>query len=545
MLASSETITTAITSAPSIGRKPAEREPVRLDRPDLATLIELDERPHGRGLHDRSAEQRQRRAERDHQQHQDALSAGLGIDPGEARRAEDERLQERVEQRDRQQDRPDADEQPDPVAIHARRGRQDLAPRSTPREPQGCGRTPGGPRGDDREKPDQDGEGDEHQGRTLQRAREQVRAASDRAAEEGGGPRAERAAGGHRDAAAAPAARPAERLGPLRLEVRPGRPVEERRLQLAPASLERDPGERPASRGRVAGNRLDLRVDVERRPQGVVTADALRAGGAEEQRLAVEVRVGPVGRVNHRVRAVHQLELAVAPAGTLAALVLAVPDLLRGAGQGLVRGRGVEVELDHLPVALVEVVPVVEGVEQPVLQCQTTGRVGLGDDVRVGDLREAFGDAASPLLVPATGVEGVTGEVEVVLVESLREVGSGRGDLDEIGATPWPAQRNGRIPEQRVDVHRLVRLPRAALVVLGDEPDHGRVALRERGLIGQAGRSARPACERRAAPPRARRGRSVRPSAPRTLTSGSSVSGRPRPHHPTGRHPPPGRAKSA
>ena len=46
-----------------------------------------------------------------------------------------------------------------------------------------------------------------------------------------------------------------DRVRPLRLQVRPGRAVEERGLQLAPAPLERDPREVRARRGRIARDR--------------------------------------------------------------------------------------------------------------------------------------------------------------------------------------------------------------------------------------------------------------------------------------------------
>ena len=70
-------------------------------------------------------------------------------------------------------------------------------------------------------------------------------------------PRPERTAAGHRDAPVAPVLGPADRLGPLLLQVGPGRAVEERRLQLAPAAAELDPGKRPAGRRGIARDRVD------------------------------------------------------------------------------------------------------------------------------------------------------------------------------------------------------------------------------------------------------------------------------------------------
>ena len=68
------------------------------------------------------------------------------------------------------------------------------------------------------------------------------------------------------------------------------------------------------------------------------------------------------------MRPVDELELVVAPVGALGALVLAVADLDRLARERPRGVVGVEDELDHLPVALVLVVEVVEGVEEPVLE---------------------------------------------------------------------------------------------------------------------------------------------------------------------------------
>ena len=66
--------------------------------------------------------------------------------------------------------------------------------------------------------------------------------------------------------------------------------------------------------------------------------------------------------------AADDLELVVVPRRPLGAFVRAVADLDRALVERLRRVVGVEDELDHLPVALVHVVEVVEGVEEPVLQ---------------------------------------------------------------------------------------------------------------------------------------------------------------------------------
>ena len=64
----------------------------------------------------------------------------------------------------------------------------------------------------------------------------------------------------------------------------------------------------------------------------------------------------------------------------------------------------------------------------------------------------------------------------LVAVPEIRGLGP---DLDEVGAVPGPAQRDGRLVEEHVDVGRDVRLARAALLRLVDEPDDRRVTCRE------------------------------------------------------------------
>jgi hypothetical protein len=91
----------------------------------------------------------------------------------------------------------------------------------------------------------------------------------------------------------------------------------------------------------------------------------------------------PRGRVDDRTRAV-LLHLRVVPAGSLAAGVLKENDFARFLWQRLFRGVGVESELHPLPVALVEVVELVEVPEEPVLQSETEV-AGFAGDVGIGD----------------------------------------------------------------------------------------------------------------------------------------------------------------
>ena len=138
------------------------------------------------------------------------------------------------------------------------------------------------------------------------------------------------------------------------------------------------------------------------------------------------------------MRPVHELELVLAPLGLLGALVLAVADSRRLDLERRGGVLGLEDELDHLPVAFVEVVPVVVGVEEPVLERQLAGMARVADDVCVDGRGLALAQAPCPELVGAARVERVPGEVEVVLVQAVREVVGGRRDLDEVAAAPGP-----------------------------------------------------------------------------------------------------------
>src|SRR4029079_1971004 len=91
---------------------------------------------------------------------------------------------------------------------------------------------------------------------------------------------------------------------------------------------------------------------------------------ADPDRLLEVVRMRAAAGEDDRVGA-PLLELVVVPRGALGPLVLRVAHLGGAALERLRRRRGVEHQLDHLPVRLVLVVPVVEGVVEPVLACQS------------------------------------------------------------------------------------------------------------------------------------------------------------------------------
>ena len=222
----------------------------------------------------------------------------------------------------------------------------------------------------------------------------------------------------------------------------------------------------------------------------VVAPDSLLRRAADVQRVFEEVRVGAGRGIDDRPAPVDELELVVIPVSALGSLVLAVADRDGLAVECLAGVAGVEDELDVLPVALVQVVPVVVDVEEPVLKHELPGALGVGRDVGVGRRGASLGHPTSPALVVAPRAEGVTREVEVVVVEPDDAFGLGR-DLDEVGGIPRPAQRDGRLVEEVVHVDRLVRLPRPAFLGLLDEAHDRGISLRERDLVGEVSRRRR------------------------------------------------------
>ena len=110
--------------------------------------------------------------------------------------------------------------------------------------------------------------------------------------------------------------------------------------------------------------------------------------------------------------------------------------------------------------------------------------VGVCRDMRVDRGLAAFRQPARPAFVPAARVERVAGEVEVVFVAPDDDA-DGRADLDQVGRVPRAAQRDRRLVEEHVDVQRLVRLSRAALLGLLDQPHDRRVPLGEGDLVGE------------------------------------------------------------
>src|SRR5207245_542280 len=97
-------------------------------------------------------------------------------------------------------------------------------------------------------------------------------------------------------------------------------------------------------------------------------------------------------------------------------------------------------------------------------------------------------ESAFPVQVIAARIERAPREVEVVLVEALREILGGRADRDQVAGAPWPPQRNCGLAEEQVDVDRQVRLALAALPGVSNEPNDRAVPSGECRLVGAVGR---------------------------------------------------------
>ena len=280
---------------------------------------------------------------------------------------------------------------------------QDLPPPPPTDDAQRGAGTPARPRRREGEDRREGNENEEREPGASEQMDETPGAGRDGGAEEVGRSRPEHTARRHRVAPVPPALRPLDRMGPLRLEIRPGRAVEERPLELAPASLERDPGKRPLGCPGVARNGLHDGSEGDVRPARVVAPDPCLGGASEVEGLRVLVRMRPGGRVDDRMRSIDERELVVVPGRPFGPFVRAVADLDRLLRERRARIERVEDELDHLPVALVQVVEVVEDVEEPVLQGELSGIAGVGGDVRVDGRLLPLRDQPRPALVVTAG----------------------------------------------------------------------------------------------------------------------------------------------
>ena len=200
------------------------------------------------------------------------------------------------------------------------------------------------------------------------------------------------------------------------------------------------------------------------------------------------------GHVHDGPRAVDDLEHVVAPVRHLGTLVLGEGHQAGFGADGRAGVGRVEEQLDHLPVTLVAVVPVVVEVEEPVLQHQRRGVVGIGEHVGVDHRRGA--PLVEQLLVRAARRQGIARDVEVPVAGAVGEIGLGRSLHRAIGR----AEHHAFTAEQGVDRHHPVGLARTAGRWLLLDPQEGSVPLGQLGscLVGALGlqRSSRRRCNR-------------------------------------------------
>ena len=207
---------------------------------------------------------------------------------------------------------------------------------------------------------------------------------ADHVAERADGVGSDRVAEGHRGAGVAQAVLPGDGFEPVLLGHGIGCAFVLGAGLLTPITLEAQPRERV--------NRVLDGVREQNGGEGraldrggrVVTPDAFAVGAKTHEYTRREV-VGVRARGDEDEGPVPlAVELGVGPTCLFAGTVLRQRYRLRWLLESPLGGRGVEGELDELPVCLVIVVPVVEVIEQPVLE---DDGVVLFDDPRVSNVR--------------------------------------------------------------------------------------------------------------------------------------------------------------
>ena len=261
-------------------------------------------------------------------------------------------------------------------------------------------------------------------------------------------------------------------MRPLGLGVGAGRTVVERRSLLAPTPGEGEPFE---ARGRSRRQQDDMGSHHGARCEGVVASEPGCCALPEPLRLCVVRRMRSRTRVDGDVSA-FGVQLGIRPHRDLGSLVLCERHACRSLRKRRFRVRRVEQQLDHLPVAFMLVVPVVEYPEEPVLQHHDAGVVGVGRDPGIDRRGSSRCDAVEPLLVRAPGIERIAGKIEVPAFALARQIGRRRG-CDRLPARP--SQDHVRTTEHGADARRQVGLPRSARRRLSPHDDDGRVHLGE------------------------------------------------------------------
>ena len=213
------------------------------------------------------------------------------------------------------------------------------------------------------------------------------------------------------------------------------------------------------------------------RPARLVTAEPLRRPACQPQARAIEAGVRPTRGIDDEVIAL-RADAWVAPRRALAVRVLRVRQADGSGVQRLGRGARPEEHLHQLPVALVHVDEVVEVVEEPVLQGDQAGAVGLLRDVHVGGgiaRRHTHAPLPCLLLVEAARAQRVAGEVERVLLTQAVDVAA-RGGMAH--HPPVLLKGDVGVAEQRVHRARPEGLTAGvARTLLGLEQHDGRIAL--------------------------------------------------------------------
>ncbi len=165
------------------------------------------------------------------------------------------------------------------------------------------------------------------------------------------------------------------------------------------------------------------------------------------------------GGIDERMGVALEADLVVSPFAELTVAVLGVPDAIGAGLQGFLdAGNVVPENLDHLPVGLVGVVPVVEVPVEPVLEGQTLPLL-IEDDARVCcGLQSELRDARSFIgFVGASRATRITREIEVGVRSVCRQ-------FDGIGAPVEHLVRRGVadqdpvVVQHDVDGEREVRL---------------------------------------------------------------------------------------
>ena len=406
---------------------------------------------------------------------------------------EQQRLHAREEHADGEGDDADPDEEATVRPVDMQCGAEDLTDRPLGLDRLRQHRRPARPTEKQRDEPDDSRQDRECEQRVLLREDERVRARCDGSAEEVGDVGAEVV--DSRDLDARVTLRlllPRDRREPLILRRRAGGAVVEAGLLLPPAAGEAEPRESVGRRSTLVGTTIDGRSGVDARRARVVAAESFLRAAAHPDRGRVVVRVRSAAGVGDRMRPV-PLELVVVPGRALTALVLRERDFVR---MRLERGRrvgGVEHELDHLPVALVLVVPVVEDVEEPVLEGELVRPTAFGRNVRVH--RRAYGPRSSAVRpsrrCSQARVDSRESRGSSPRPSPYRSAAVGRLLRDVVRA----AQHHIGVAEDGVHRDRPVGLPVAAFVGLLLEGENGRVPVGQL-LLGGAGRMGRRCGER-------------------------------------------------